>query len=424
MNIDSAGRRLFAQSLFGIALRIGSALAQLAVAVLLGRSIGAGELGNFFGWFSAITLMSAIARAGSGGVVLKTYIASEQNLAEVANYRSFQRCWSAAVALTALAIQVVAGVSPTSAIVVASGFVLLAELGVNSEIFRAIRRVSLSQLLFPLGPNIVFLVLLLVSPPETAGGATQRWVGAIAAVSILSAILTRKLLAADKPKFRSFPNRAVLSAKVHAYESSRIAAAELTTMSATWLPGLLLPVLATPTVAGVFGGAARVVRPLLIVQAAVNHSLGPRLLNKSGRVNVNIASAGSTLCLALVAPFVLFVLVMAEWILSIFGDSFVDGALALRLLVITYFLALAVGPVNLLLNLSGHAKQSARFALTGLAALAALLLLANSEIMAAIAVSAGVLSRSLLAARYVSRIEGRWIVPRVSSVRQLLEQRS
>ena len=128
----------------------------------------------------------------------------------------------------------------------------------------------------------------------------------------------------------------------------------------TWLPMLLLGVWGTSENVGIYSAASRTAALTSFVLVAVNSIMAPRFaaLSQQGdleRLSVVVKQSTKYLTLLALPIWGLF-LVFPELILSIFGEQFKQGSIALMIIATGQFFNVATGLVGSLLMMSGHGK--------------------------------------------------------------------
>lgn len=127
---------------------------------------------------------------------------------------------------------------------------------------------------------------------------------------------------------------------------------------------------------------------------AINGTLAPAISRfyAAGDLNSlqNIVTRCAKATLLTMVPAALGVMILAPWILSIFGPEFTDGTASLRILCIGQIVNASTGSVGLILNMTGHEKRNViSLALgTSINLLLTLLLVPNLGIMGAAIASA------------------------------------
>lgn len=128
--------------------------------------------------------------------------------------------------------------------------------------------------------------------------------------------------------------------------------------------------------AGIYGSAVRVAALVHFGLTAVNAGLAPIVsqLHTQGRSDElqGVVSLGARLIFGFTLVVGAGVIVGAPWVLRIFGEEFVVGTTALRVLIASQVVNSLAGPVGLLMAMTGHQREAARV-IGGTAALNVLL---------------------------------------------------
>jgi O-antigen/teichoic acid export membrane protein len=130
---------------------------------------------------------------------------------------------------------------------------------------------------------------------------------------------------------------------------------------------LIVKLVAGDAAAGLYRPPQRIVWAISFGLMAVNTLMQPRIsgLAASGRADAmqEVVSASVRMSLFLTVPAVLLVVGFAEPILALFGEAYRDGATALRILTLGQLVNTAMGPVAVLLNMTGHQRTTLRLTL-------------------------------------------------------------
>lgn len=129
-----------------------------------------------------------------------------------------------------------------------------------------------------------------------------------------------------------------------------------------WVDILLVGVLASQAEAGVYAGATRYLMLGSFVQLAVVQAFEPMVTRALARDDRDEAqglfATGTAWVVSVVWPGFVLMAVFAPTLLAVFGPDFVQGTTALRILCGAWLFAAACGPVDALLNMSGHTGWS------------------------------------------------------------------
>ncbi len=129
-----------------------------------------------------------------------------------------------------------------------------------------------------------------------------------------------------------------------------------------WLDTILLAFLRSVDEAAVYSVATRYLAIGHLVIGALLQAMSPRLseflaLGAMDRVQ-GIYRRTTTWIIAVVWPSYIGIAVFAPWLLSLFGDEYVEGATALRIVAVAMMVAAASGPVDNVLLMAGRSWWS------------------------------------------------------------------
>lgn len=123
---------------------------------------------------------------------------------------------------------------------------------------------------------------------------------------------------------------------------------------------LVLGVWTDAATVGVYGVAIRIAALTAFILVAVNSVIAPRFaaLHALGNYEAleRLAQRSTAWMLLAASPIILFLLLIPEWILQLFGADFVGGAALLRILVLGQLVNVAMGSVGYLLMMTGHER--------------------------------------------------------------------
>ena len=123
---------------------------------------------------------------------------------------------------------------------------------------------------------------------------------------------------------------------------------------------LMLAALRTDTEVGVFGAIARVAWVVVIPLTAIDASTFPALAHRFGRRDdagvQAVYSMSVRWALLVVTPVVVMLWLFAHEILALFGPEFVEGAWALRIVALGFWVRSALGSVSGVITMGGYSK--------------------------------------------------------------------
>ena len=127
-----------------------------------------------------------------------------------------------------------------------------------------------------------------------------------------------------------------------------------------WSPMLFLGVWETSGNIGIYSVASRTAMLTGVILNAVNSIAAPKFssLYQQGDVNAlgKIARQSTKFITILATPILLLFLLLPEWVLSIFGEQFKQGAIVLMIISVGQFVNVATGSVGNLLMMTGHER--------------------------------------------------------------------
>lgn len=172
-----------------------------------------------------------------------------------------------------------------------------------------------------------------------------------------------------------------------------------------WAPIMLLGIWASSEEVGVFGAAARIALLVSFMLVTINNVVAPKfaeLLAKQDNDALGTTARRSALLITVLASPLFFLLFFhGGWVMSLFGEEFVDGALVLSILAVGQFINVICGSVGYLLMMSGNERTYRNITIVS-AIVQLLLVVVLSPIMggvgAAIAASSALVFMNIAAA--------------------------
>ncbi len=336
--------------------------------VLLARLLGVEGSGVYYLAFSVITISTVIGRLGLDNVVLRFVSAefSKQNWSGVAGVYKLAIIFSfvASSVVTCLVIVLSSWISnsvfstPNMVIplrIIAFTIVPLSLLTLQGEMLKAVGRVQaaiiLQGLLMPL-VSVAFIFPLVYL--YGVGGASLAYVLSCGLTLLVSQAIWRKATPQVGKAESFFEKRLLLSTSFPLFVVALMNLVIDT--SDTVMVGIFLD----SRFVGIYGVAQRIALTSSILVIAVNSVVAPRFAALWAERNIRELSTLAqtvTRVMALVAlfPLILFT-VFPTNVLGIFGIDFIAGKNVLIALSIGQFIALATGPVAMLLVMTGHQR--------------------------------------------------------------------
>jgi O-antigen/teichoic acid export membrane protein len=348
---------LYAEMLLGLFLRGLGAISSFALLWLIARIYGAGVIGLYQLGLTTIVLLGTLSALGLPELVIRK-LSSLISRGELGDARTtFRACFRyvlargivCAILLAALAVpfsRYVLG-EPEAAsflIVFAPAALFLALLRLTAALLRTTGRVVASQSLEGVFYTSLAALSLAIAWAlgHTGSPLLPVWfyvLGCGLAV-LISWLLVRRVIA-TWPRGKSL---------IRPNEGTFIAAAPLTGHGGDWLQLLIITSFLGLEEGGIYRTAFQFCLVFQLVTTSFAIMSGPHLARAAGEgdyreVNRMVRSAGligAALCL----PFAIACWVTPDWLLSLFGPEFEEGALSLQILVTAQIMNVARGPVG------------------------------------------------------------------------------
>ncbi len=229
-------------------------------------------------------------------------------------------------------------------------------LNLQAESLKGLKRVRDAMVVQSIGLPLISLLLIypLSQLADVTGVIWAYSIGAVAAAvlgawiwySVMSKydtsatpILKKDLLKSCKPLFVvSLMNRALMP----------------------WAPIMLLGIWASSEEVGIFGVATRIALLVSFMLVAINNILAPKfaeLIARGDWLALGKTARRSALLITILASPLFFVLIFqGAWVMSMFGEQFVNGAVILSILAVGQLINVACGSVGYLLMMSGNER--------------------------------------------------------------------
>jgi len=342
-----------------------------AVSFSLAHILGAEGVGIYFLAFSVATIVATIGRLGFDNTVVR-FIASS---ASVGNWKDVAFVHDYAIRVALIATSLLAAILFFSAewlativfekplmvyplMLVAVAVVPLAIAMIQAESLRGLKCIPASQWIKMVIVSVVTLILLY--PFVQAWGVNGAIVSFMVAsiVSMIGACFLWKRSYQQKTLSVDTENRKTLSSQVLFQSSWPLFTVMLTILVTQQAATIFLGVWGTVEDVGIFNIANRLASLLLFPLMAMISILTPKFseMHKAGDIDgLRKSSQKSSKFLLLFAvPIALVVGLNAEWLLSIFGEGFKEGAFILQILLIGVVVNAATGAVAELLMMTGN----------------------------------------------------------------------
>lgn len=339
--------------------------------VVIARMLGANEAGLFFLALAIVTVVASAARLGLDKVLLRV----------TAQYAANQQ-WTP---IRRLGIQTVCGIFLVSSVLALSlylqapwiarevfakpalaelmqgfafGVVFLSLYPLAGEMLRGLYRIKAAQFILEMGMPLLSLVfLLLLSWIWSFNVVTVVWAFLLAAACLTGFGWYLLLTAVALPSPALAPEERWSRLLRDGLPLLGVLLADLAIL---WMPILALGYWGTASDVGVLHVAVRTAMLTSLILTAVNAALAPKmavLYQKHDKAALEDITRKCTLMMCLAAsPILIGCFLYPEFVLSLFGSSFVRGAQALMIIALGEMVNVWTGSVGSLLMMTGHER--------------------------------------------------------------------
>jgi O-antigen/teichoic acid export membrane protein len=348
----------------------------LALAAVVGRSLGTDGAGTYFLVVAVFLIVSSITELGADTGLVR-YIAALRATDRVREAPGLLR-----VALGPVLVAGLVVVAASAGIAVAwpelvDGLplpfvVLAAALAATSSLVAVLLSATRGYgdvLAYPLLQNIALPVLRLVGVAVAvvagagATGVLVAWMAPLPLVLVLAAAVVVRLVRRHGGRWRGTVEKTVerraLRREFWGFSAARGFAAAVEILL-EWADVLLVGALASPEAAGVYAVVTRCARASEVVHQAARVAIGPQLSAALARGDLHQAREVYGLVTAamiwLAWPFFLLLALFGDTVLGLFGPGFGDGAVPLAVLSLAMALATAAGTVQTILLMGGRSS--------------------------------------------------------------------
>ncbi|MBI4604732.1 MAG: oligosaccharide flippase family protein [Planctomycetes bacterium] len=354
-------------------LRLAGAGLSLAVGLALARLLGAKGYGAYVYAVAWLAFATPGATLGLDGVLVR-YVAAYRRTGRWGALRGLlgfaQGLGVAASAGLLLAALLVLGLNRSldpdarlTGLVVLSLLPVVVSATLRQATLRGLERVATGQLPETLVQPLVILagaacLGLALRRPATSVEAAAVHAAAAVAAFLLGCLLLRRSL---PPELRGAPR----DREARVWISMGLPLLAIGWMQVLLNKGdlLLLGALSGSREAGVYAVASRVADAVLLVFDSTSLVAAPMIAgaHAAGQKEElqRIVRSVARLNLWLSAPICVAFLVLAPWLLGLFGEEFVQGTSVLRILVLGQLFSASAGAVGQILYMTGHARAVA-----------------------------------------------------------------
>lgn len=356
-------------------LKIAGGVLNFLFFALLARFLDAGAVGVFFLSLSIIMFLTI---AGTLGLPLSAlrFVSASASAGRLDEVAGLHRLGVRNIVLASLVLSIVllmgAGwlndamfhepTMPATIRAMALCIIPASLLMYYTELFRALKRIAASTIVQSTGLHLVNVLLLVAG--YFLFTLDEVFVGGFYSLAAILVCISASLYWRGIRKKDDIPYTGVFDHALLMRTSRPLLWVLFLTQALYWIDTLVLGIFRDAEVVGHYSAAMRVVVLILLLETAVNSLASPKFssLHAEGDLDVlGMVVRRTTAFLILVGGCVLFsFLIGAEWILSIFGEEYVEAAPALRILSVGIFLSVAASAASQILMMTGNERVMRR----------------------------------------------------------------
>lgn len=366
--LDGHLRELLFGASIAFFLKISAAGLSFGLNVVLARTLGAKSSGAFFLVYTIIIIISSIGRIGMENALVR-FIASNISANNPKKVLGVYRKAILYSLFTATILSVILYfLAPVISQVVFSkpeltrplmimafAIVPLSLLTLHSNALQGMKKIASSiSVLSIFVPFFTCLSAIIFVPRYGLDAVTMGYVLSAAITLIIGWVFWQRAIKPFKTYNAEFESKELL------HSSMPLFTIVIMNLIITWSPMLFLGVWESSENIGIYSAASRTSMLTSFVLVAVNSIAAPKfasLYQKKDMKTLSTVAINSTKIMVLFAsPVLLTFILIPEFILSLFGEQFVQGATVLRILAFGQFINVSTGSVGYLLLMSGHER--------------------------------------------------------------------
>ncbi|MEM9823343.1 MAG: oligosaccharide flippase family protein, partial [Bacteroidota bacterium] len=356
-------------------LKIVGTLLFYALTLIITNSKGASDYGEFAFFITTTKVLSIILVFGTDTSALRTIARNidTPRAPEVVNSlsKSYEviLLFGALILISALLFQEqlcrLLDVEPYYLFAICLVALLFGLVKVHAQAFRGLKKIAhygiIEFALISLLTLLGIAILVLGKQSLDLFGLIVIYFGAVLLTALFSFIAWLKVTGmGGSALLRSMMDTSFKKLMAYIQFSSSFLLATSITMFSFWLMQFLLKYYHSSVEVGIYDIVSKLCMFITLPLFAVSAIIAPKLSsnysgNEMKRFNANVRQ-GTLLSLSLGGPVALFLLLFPTFSLSLFGEEFTSGALALKILILGYFFNVASGPLSLALQMANHEK--------------------------------------------------------------------
>jgi len=352
-------------------LRIVGAFIQFALSVSIAQKYGAGGVGIYSLALIVAIISSTVGRWGMDQAALK-YIAIAENdtwRVRLIFKRAFLFVFFVSLLVNILiyiaAPFLVTWIFHDSSLLQPLRYMSLSILpfsilGLYAECFRARKKIVWHSLIQGVFVPLLTLLLLetLFSHDAVVTGAVLSYVLACFVVMAIAALIWRKLITIPE---RGAERLCDMQGKDLLTTANSMAWIAIVSVVMGFSETLILGVFSSTESVGLYSVALRLAMIMSMVIFAFNSILAPKFaaLHAQGKLGELEILARKSIVIMLLAevPFIIGYFFFADYLLSFFGETFVEAASVLHILIVGQLINVGAGPIAVILTMSGFERN-------------------------------------------------------------------
>lgn len=344
------------------------ALTGLALAAVVGRSLGTEGAGLFFVVVALFTICSNVAELGADTGLIR-FVSAAAATGRLDTVRSLVAIAVRPVAAVGAGFVVVVGLLVAVGVVQTPVPGALVVVGAAVAVVSSMLAILLSltrgfgdAITFPMLQNIVLPLLRLAAVALAVGFGTSAvqavgaWLVPTLVVTVLAALLARRQL---RRHTAALPRRQADLRAFWGFSAAR-GISSAVEIVLEWVDVLLVGALASAEAAGIYAVVTRSARAGDVVQQAARIAIGPQISGALASGDLprarHIYGVVTAAMIWLSWPFYIVVAIFGDALLGLFGPGFEQGATALAVLVAAMAVATAAGAVQTILLMGGRSS--------------------------------------------------------------------
>lgn len=366
-NLDGDLKEILHTSLFAFILKVIAAISVFLMNVVIARKLGVDQAGIFFLSLTLVSLLSVFCRFGFDQTIVK-FVSAYIETGEHGKVKSiyiktfmhslllslivlvttfFYNSFIAEIIFKKNELKTVFGV-----VIWAVPFIVM--FTIHAKVMQGYRKIPQAMFVVSICLPLSFLLFQFLVP-STLFGLSILYLGSACVTFTLSTILLLRSGEFVAAKLSTVSKNDI-------YKSSfPLFFATLSQQIMMWCPQLLLAATSFSSDVAIYNASHRTAMLVSFILIAVNSIAAPKfsaLFKTKQYKRLRLTAFYTTRTLLLLSFIPLSILLFfPRQILGIFGESFSDGDIVLRIMALGQFVNIATGAVGILLTMAGHEKE-------------------------------------------------------------------